>query len=163
MKIGGLFTAIHTTLNGMSNQVTRLDAISENIANAEKVPDKNGKVYKRKIVVSKNFGGSEKSRFKNELNLRMRTTRSDHMRSKSLSGPGGMPDSRSNVKVVSQEGFKLEYNPGHPRADENGYVKMPKINSVEEMVDLMATSRTYEANVTVLNAAKTMAKRALEI
>lgn len=163
MKIGGLFTAIHTTLTGMSNQITRLDAVSENIANAEKVPDKNGKVYKRKIVVSKNFGGSEPSRFRNELNLRMRTTRSDHMQSKSLSGPGGMPEGGSNVKVVSQEGFKLEYNPGHPRADENGYVKMPKINSVEEMVDLMATSRTYEANVTVLNAAKAMAKRALEI
>ncbi len=163
MKIGGLFTAIHTTLNGMSNQVTRLDAISENIANAEKVPDKNGKVYKRKIVVSKNFGGPEESRFKNELSLRMRTTRTDHMRSKTLSGPAGFADKGTNVKIISQEGFKLEYNPGHPRADENGYVKMPKINSVEEMVDLMATSRTYEANVTVLNAAKTMAKRALEI
>ncbi len=163
MKIGGLFTAIHTTLNGMSNQITRLNAVSENIANAEKVPDKNGKVYKRKIVVSKNFGGTEKSRFKNELSLQMRTTRSDHLRSKSQSGPGGMPVNRSDVKVVSQEGFKLEYNPGHPRADENGYVKMPKINSVEEMVDLMATSRTYEANVTVLNAAKIMAKRAMEI
>ena len=163
MKIGGLLSAIHTTLNGMSNQVTRLDAISENIANAQKVPDKNGKVYRRKIVVSKNFGGTEQSRFKNELNLKMRTTRSDHMSSKSLSGPAGVSGKASSVKVVSQEGFKLEYNPGHPRADENGYVKMPKINSVEEMIDLMATSRTYEANVTVLNAAKTMAKRALEI
>lgn len=163
MKIGGLFTAIHTTLNGMSSQVTRLDAISENIANAEKVPDKNGKVYRRKIVLSKNMGGAEQSRFKNELSLRMRTTRSDHMRSQANSGPAGPSGKESPVKVVSLEGYKLEYNPGHPRADENGYVKMPKINSVEEMVDLMATSRTYEANVTVLNAAKAMAKRALEI
>ena len=71
--------------------------------------------------------------------------------------------SPDQYKVIEEKGEKLQFDPNHPQADENGYVKMPDINMVEEMVDLISASRTYEANVTVINAAKQMAKRALEI
>jgi flagellar basal-body rod protein FlgC len=162
MRVGGLFTAIRTTLSGLSNQMTRLDAISENIANAEKAPDENGKVYQRKLVVANKTAASRASRFQNVLDLRMRRTNNSHMDTKGIQSTSEF-GKQSQVKIVSQEGFKLEYNPSHPRADENGYVKMPKINAVEEMTDLLASTRTYEANVTVLNAAKEMAKKALEI
>ena len=57
----------------------------------------------------------------------------------------------------------LVFKPEHPQADENGYVRMPKINVIEEMVDLISATRTYEANVSVMNAAKNIAKRSLEI
>ena len=73
------------------------------------------------------------------------------------------PGEAAPVEVKEIKGEKLVYNPGHPRADENGYVHMPNVNVVEEMVDLVSTSRTYEANVTVLDAAKKMAKHALNI
>lgn len=162
MRVGGLFTAIRTTLSGMSNQMKRLDAISENIANADKVADESGKVYQRKIVVPKKGSALRHSKFGNTLNLQLRRTQLNHMEGRDIDGNRGL-QALDNTKVVSQNGFKLEYNPGHPRADENGYVKMPKINGVEEMVDLMASTRSYEANVTVLNAAKSMAKKALEI
>ena len=162
MKVGGLFTAIHTTLSGLSSQMTRLDAISENIANAEKAPDDNGRVYRRKVVVPNKTAASRANRFQNVLGLKMRSTNPSHMNSRSIQGNSGVGRNEQE-RVVSMEGFKLEYNPGHPRADENGYVKMPKVNAVEEMADLLATTRTYEANVTVLNAAKDMAKKALEI
>jgi len=69
----------------------------------------------------------------------------------------------SDFKVIEHKGEKLVFNPNHPQADEKGYVKMPDVNMVEEMVDLIATSRSYEANVTVIEAAKQMAKRTFEI
>ena len=58
---------------------------------------------------------------------------------------------------------RLVYDPGHPDANENGYVAMPNVNIVKEMVDMISATRAYEANVTALNAAKTMAAKALEI
>ena len=58
---------------------------------------------------------------------------------------------------------RLEYNPAHPDADEQGYVRLPNVNVVTEMVDMISASRAYEANMTALNAAKSMALKALEI
>ena len=57
----------------------------------------------------------------------------------------------------------MKYDPGHPDADENGYVAMPNINLMEEMVNMISATRGYEANVTALKAAKDMALKALEI
>jgi flagellar basal-body rod protein FlgC len=59
--------------------------------------------------------------------------------------------------------MQLVYDPAHPYADENGYIRKPEINVVEEMVDLMSLSRTYEANVQTFNSTKDIAKKALEI
>ena len=59
--------------------------------------------------------------------------------------------------------FKLVYNPTHPDANEEGYVEMPNVDLLSEMVDLISASRSYEANVTVLNASKSMLTKALEI
>jgi flagellar basal-body rod protein FlgC len=59
--------------------------------------------------------------------------------------------------------FRLVYDPGHPDADEQGYVKVPDIEIVNEMVDMIAASRAYEANTTAILSAKEMAKNALEI
>jgi flagellar basal-body rod protein FlgC len=58
---------------------------------------------------------------------------------------------------------KMVYDPGHPDADASGYVRMPNVNIVNEMVDMLSASRAYEANVTALNAAKSMALKALDI
>ena len=65
--------------------------------------------------------------------------------------------------VASEEPFVPVYDPSHPDADEDGYVMLPNVNSAEEMVDLMAATRAYEANVTALNIAKSMAMKALDI
>ena len=65
--------------------------------------------------------------------------------------------------VESQEAFVPVYDPTNPEADENGYVQMPNVNNAEEMVDLMAATRAYEANITALNITKSMAMKALEI
>ncbi len=65
--------------------------------------------------------------------------------------------------VEDQTPFKLVYDPSHPDADENGYVQLPNVDPLKEMVDLMSATRSYEANVTVLNATKGMLMKALEI
>lgn len=165
MRVGGLLTALKTSLSGMSNQIKRLDAISGNIANAERAPDAKGKLYKRKIIVPEANKSRMTSAFGNEMHLKMTRTKNNHMGSKSINAmlnPSD-PDNPFPVKIKEVEGHKMVYNPSHPRADENGYVKMPNVNPVEEMIDLISASRTYEANVTVLDASKQMAKKALEI
>ena len=69
------------------------------------------------------------------------------------------------VKAIKedQSPFKRVYDPGHPDADEQGYVQMPNVDIVEEMVDMISAARAYEANVTAINAVKSMAMKALEI
>jgi flagellar basal-body rod protein FlgC len=73
----------------------------------------------------------------------------------------------SGVEVTEvadeQSNFKLEYKPEHPDADANGYVRMPNVDTVEEMVDMISATRSYEANITAFNAMKFMASKALEI
>jgi flagellar basal-body rod protein FlgC len=162
MKVGGLFSAIRTTVNGLSHQMKRMEVISENIAHAEKSPDEKGNVYQRKVLQSKSKKSIYSKRFGQELGLRLSRSHSNHMSSGSTSGVQ-KTDSPEQFKVIEKKGEKMIFEPNHPQADENGYVKMPDINMVEEMVDLISASRTYEANVTVMNAAKQMAKRALEI
>jgi len=77
----------------------------------------------------------------------------------------GAEDGGVTVRAVTPDTrpTNLVYNPGHPDANANGYVEMPNVNPVEEMVDMVSASRAYEANVTALNASKAMTKKALEI
>lgn len=67
-------------------------------------------------------------------------------------------------KIVEDDSpFRLVYEPGHPDADENGYVKMPNVDTIKEMVDLISAHRSYDANITAMNASKSMLMKALEI
>ncbi len=161
MKVSGVFTALRTNLSGLSTQMKRLEAISENVANAETAPDANGNVYKRKIVdqrplpdVNDSFGG--------KMALSLKRTDGQHFRT--ADEERGVIDTKAdNIKVLELDQEKLVFDPTHPRADKNGYVRMPDINVVGEMVDLISASRAYEANVTVMDAGKQMAKNTLKI
>lgn len=75
-------------------------------------------------------------------------------------GKGGV---QVSAIIEDQSPFKIIYNPAHPDADEDGYVSMPNVDIVTEMVDMIDASRAYEANVTALNSLKNMALKALEI
>jgi flagellar basal-body rod protein FlgC len=70
---------------------------------------------------------------------------------------------KADVVTDEETPLRMEYDPGHPDANEDGYVAYPNVDVVKEMVDLMAASRAYEANVTVLNATKAMLRKSLEI
>jgi flagellar basal-body rod protein FlgC len=159
MKVQGILAAIKTTMGGLNTQMRRMELISDNIANAEKTPDKDGNVYKRKVLVSdaKNNTG----KFSEELKLKLNRSSNNHFQP----GLQGSLKNREReaLEVVEQDSEISVFEPNHPMADENGYVRKPDVNMVEEMVDLISTTRMYEANVTVINAAKNMAKKSMEI
>ncbi|WP_102028211.1 flagellar basal body rod protein FlgC [Salirhabdus sp. Marseille-P4669] len=148
----GIFHSINTSASGLTAQRLRMDVISSNIANAETTRatlNENGEwePYRRKTVAFQASGQSFNSVFQKALNQ--------------SSTPG------SGVKVSQiredEEPFKLVYNPNHPDANEDGYVQMPNVDPLQEMVDLMSATRSYEANVTTMNASKDMLLKALEI
>jgi flagellar basal-body rod protein FlgC len=70
---------------------------------------------------------------------------------------------KDNLEVMEIDEPKLVYNPGHPLADENGYVRVSNVNMVEEMVNMMSASRAYDANLSAIDAAKNMAEKAMKI
>ncbi len=163
MPVEGIFSAFQTTLRGLRTEMKKLETISENVANSERAPEKNGKVYKRKIVLSNRDKRSNGLEFETKMNLVLNDNGEKHLKAFSEQDEIKPKINNNFVEVVELEGEKLVYNPDHPRANDEGYVRLPKINMVEEMVDLMAASRSYEANINVMQAGKKMAQDTLKI
>lgn len=145
--------------SGMSVQRARMEAIASNIANAEVTRTDEGGPYRRRVVEAESVEptGSEPM-VRAGLNPG------------TLVPAGRMPDPGelhagarvSNIAEDPTEG-PLVYNPGHPDADANGYVRMPNVRITDELVDMMEARRMYEANASVFQAMKGMLRRALEI
>lgn len=139
--------SINISASGLTAEKLRMDVISRNIANVNTTRTADGTPYRRQVVAFQE--GDKQMSFSEYL--------SDA--SKGMIGSG--------VKVVGIEEdktpFKSVYDPGHPDADEQGYVKMPNVDIMTEMVNMISASRAYEANVTAINSAKSMALKALEI
>ena len=133
--------------SGLTAQKLRMQIVAQNLANAATTRTEDGGPYRRKLVVlsERNGVGS----FSDELNAAVG----------SKIGKGV----EATAIVDDADDFKVEYDPSHPDADAQGYVRLPNINTVEETVDIMSASRLYEANVTAFNAMKEMAAKALEI
>jgi len=136
----GFLSSIDISGSALTAQRLRMDVISANIANAETVDPVTGEPYRRRVVEL-----SERKSFSAELNQAM---------------SAGVKVSRI---VEDASDFELIYDPDSPFADANGYVRMPNVDEVEELIDLISATRSYEANVTALNATKSMALKALEI
>ena len=161
----GAFQALNISRSGLSAQRRRMDAISENLANLHTTRGKEGGPFQPRMVT---MAEGEEPRAAGDSGegrpARVWTTNPGHLRG---SGPtAGEEDGLAGVKaqrVVQQRRPRLEYDPEHPDADEEGYVAYPDINVVEEMTHLIAASRAYEANLTALGAAKEMDAKALEI
>lgn len=139
----GLFESFGISASGMTSERLRLDLIANNVANmntASRPNDQNNPVYRRRVPL-----------FAEQLRQTM-----------SANEPKG---TGVRVKAIVEDSAppRIVHDPTHPLADEKGEVAYPNINIVNEMVDMITASRTYEANVTVLNAAKSMALKALEI
>lgn len=130
--------------SGLTAQRFRMDVISENIANIDTTRTENGEPYRRKMVVL-----TSENSFKEMMVKNIKDYES-----------GGVEVTEI---VEDQSEFKLVYDPEHPDADMNGYVKMPNVDSLKETVDMMEAYRAYQANVTALNTTKQMAVKALEI
>jgi len=164
--MSGIFGILNISGSGLSAQRKKLNAIAQNIANVETTRTPEGGPYKRKQVVFKedSAGGSFTSNMNSAIG-RLDRTDIKHIGSARTQPSRGMniPAVESNEIEIEPESFKMVYDPTHPDADENGYVAMPDINIIAEMVDMMAASRAYEANISISRAAKSMFKEALNI
>ena len=141
----GYLDSLNITGSALTAERFRTDIILQNLATQNTTRTAEGGPYRRKQVVLR----ENQLDFKSELGKAM--TKADR---------GGV---YVEEVVESQNPLVPVYDPDHPDANEDGYVMMPNVNSAEEMVDLMAATRAYEANVTALNIAKSMALKALEI
>ncbi|HKA91025.1 MAG TPA: flagellar basal body rod protein FlgC [Haliangiales bacterium] len=139
------FTSMEVSASGLAVERTRMNVASSNLANAETTKTAQGGPYQRQNVVVRSSG------------------------TPAVAGAqaGGFAGAVHGVEVsaIQPDGAapRMEYDPGHPDADANGYVAYPNVNVVEEMVDMITASRAYEAGVTALNTSVALAERALAI
>jgi flagellar basal-body rod protein FlgC len=151
----GLFDALQISGSGLSAERLRMDVTAENLANAQSTRGANGQPYRRKEVVLQAVDGQ--GGFADALAAANGSV--------PTSGTAGSQPGGVEVESISEDptpGQRV-YDPGHPDADANGYVTMPNVDSVTEMVDLISESRGYEANVTAMDSAKTMFSKTLDI
>ncbi len=132
-----LFNVFHISSSAMTAQSMRLNAVASNLANADSIVSSDGRPYRAKQVVFEAVpvaGGSDGAR-----GVRVRQVVED------ASPP------------------RMVYDPKNPAADEKGYVAFPNVNMVEEMTNMISASRSYQSNVEVMNTAKNMMMRTLQI
>jgi len=143
-----LFRAMETSTSALTAERLRMDLIANNLANINTTRTENGEPYRRKFAVQ----------------AERRDSFSDLLGQQLSKSPA---DAGEGVRIVSIEAdqaeFKQKYDPTHPDADANGMVRLPNIDLVQEMTDLMMAQRVYEANVSAFNASKLITQKALEI
>jgi flagellar basal-body rod protein FlgC len=141
----GLFESLKVSASGLNAQRRAIQTVATNLANAQTTRTESGGPYLRKQTVLSEAPASEgfAAMFSQKTG-------------------GNLPGVKAEV-VENTQGLKVVFDPSHPDADESGTVTLPNVSVVEEMVDLLRATRSYEANVTAFNAAKGMALKALEI
>lgn len=146
-----IFQSLHTSASALTSQRVRMDVISSNMANVDTTRGRmvNGEwePYRRKTVSFQSREGQFSSLFNAAIG-------------KNTAGEGVRV---SRIADDRETPFKLVFDPTHPDANEQGYVEMPNVDPLREMVDLMSATRSYEASITVLNANKSMLMKTLEI
>ena len=132
----GLFDSLRVSASGLTAERLRLDVIAGNLANAGSTSGPDGKPFSRRMVVLESAAPEN----------------------------GGVVGGVRVAQIVADPApGRRAYDPGHPAADADGYVTLPNVNPVGEMVDMIGASRAYEANVTALRAAKEMAMKTLDL
>ena len=139
----GMFDVLKISSSGLRAQRVRMETIATNLANIHTTRTEEGVPYKKQSVVltSADVSGAT---FKGVLERRMEGVDVEEI-------------------VESERPFEKTYDPAHPDADSDGYVTYPNVNVLEEMTDMSAAARSYEANVNVINTTKRMFQKALEI
>lgn len=141
-----LFSTISVSASGLSAERQRAELLVENIANADTTRTAEGGPYRRRDAIFESAPVS--SPFSSFLDSQM--------------------DAQANGVTVSQvtvdqSAPDRRYMPGHPDADKDGYVSLPRVNPAEDMVDLIGASRSYQANVSAISAVKDMIQRSIDL
>lgn len=144
-----LFTVFQISSQGMTAERQRLEAAAANLANSNTTRTADGKQYRRRDVVFEATDIQE----------------SWQQASGSLFNDDGKPAQgvKSEVQLAPEDQYVMRYQPGHPDADANGYVKFPDVDPLEETVNMMSAARSFEANATAFNTAKELARASLNL
>jgi flagellar basal-body rod protein FlgC len=145
----GMYPSLGVSATGLAAQRLRMDVIANNLANADSTTGV-GEAYHRKLLVMTEAPNTPQFRLPNADG----------------SDPGAKADLHGvDVTAIVEDPTPLRkvYDPGNPLSDVDGYVTKPNVNAVTEMVDMVAATRSYQANVTAFEATKSMAKEALRI
>ena len=144
--MSGFFSSMNISSSGLAAQRLRMNILSTNLANAQTTRTPEGGAYRRQDVVftAKPTGSVFEDFMARESNARLRNVEVTQIHQ----------DMKEPRKV---------YDPAHPDANAEGYVEMPNVQVMSEMVNMIAATRAYEANITAFNGAKNMAQKALEI
>lgn len=132
--------ALGVSASGLAAQRARMDVIAENLANSDSTISATGRPYQRKLVVLEAAGGGDAAA--------------------SLGTADGV---RVRAVVPSLEAPRRIYQPDHPQAGADGFVELPNVSPLREMVDMMSTTRAYEANAAAFQASKSLATKLLEL
>ncbi|WMJ81332.1 flagellar basal body rod protein FlgC [Clostridium sp. MB40-C1] len=138
------FDSFRISASGLSAERLRLDTIAANIANVSTTRGENGQAYRRKVAVFQENLEQELNKEENKYGAKLKGVKAV-----------GIEEDKSPLRRV--------YDPAHPDADNEGYVSMPNVNVLNEMADMIAATRAYEANITAINSGKNMFMKALEI
>lgn len=164
MKIAPNFKAFNISAKGMGFEKKRMDLIAENIANLNTTKTENGSAYKRKFLQVTNKDSFDNVLKNEKLALRLKTGSNSHIsKMDEVDAAPGKKGGLSQQVMEDKNVGETVYMPEHPDADADGYVEMPNVNVVNEMVDMIASTRSYEANLEAFNASKQIAKDSLEI
>jgi flagellar basal-body rod protein FlgC len=154
-----LFNSMQISATGMSAERVRMDVAAENLANANSTGGPNG-AYRRKEVVLREAGGT--ASFANTLSNAASAAARAGGRTSGEIGTGTAGVAVAGI-VEDEIANRRVYDPGHPDADQQGYVEMPNVNPVIEMTDLISASRAYEANVTAMQTTKAMISKTMDL
>lgn len=164
----GLFESIRISGTGLRGQRVKMDVVARNLANAETTRTEDGTPYRRQRAMFREILEQRADQLRltpaSAENSAMRRTHPGHM-----SGLGSFDQNDREGVATSVDlapdasDFRVVYDPGHPDADDEGYVLLPNVDVITEMVDMIAATRAYEANVSAVQAAKDMFTQALKI
>lgn len=164
--MAGIFSAIEISASGMTVQRKKMDAVAQNIANVDTARTPEGTPYRRRrVIVSEGNSGSSFQASMTRAHNKLFKTHANHISgvARSLSnGPALSPASAEEV-IDPASGFRQVYDPSHPEANDEGYVELPDIEIINEMVDMIAANRAYEANIAVVTSSKRMINETLDI
>lgn len=156
--------SMRTASRGMAAQRRKLAAATENLANANTSRTADGDPYALKRVAQQ--AGDGRGRFDQSLSdatLELRTPDAQHLPGRRLQLERGTDDLGPTTEIREVEAERLEYDPSHPNADEDGYVHYPDVNVAQEMARMTSANRVYEANLSAVDATKKMVRETFKI
>ncbi len=148
-----LFTIFKISSQGMTAQRERLETAAANLANAQSTRTSEGGPYRRRDVVLETTGVQPETAFSDAASISLFAD----------TQPGAAQGVRVGTEMAPPDQFIRRFEPGHPDADADGYVKLPDVDPLEETVNMISAARSFEANATAFNTAKELARATLKL